>query len=102
MPPNMIKTTVVSIVKNKCGNLSESSNYRPIALATITSKVFKSVLLLKCEDYLFTSSNQFGYKKGHSTDLCISMHWNNWLNITRREAHLYLWQCLMQINHLIE
>ena len=58
-------------MKNKCGNLSESSNYRPIALATIISKVFESVLLLKCEDYLFTSSNQFGYKKGHRTDLCI-------------------------------
>ena len=71
MPPDMIKTTIVSIVKNKCGNLSESSNYRPIALAAITSKVFESVLLLKCEDYLFTSSNQFGYKKGHGNDLCI-------------------------------
>ena len=37
----------------------------------IISKVFELVLLLKCEKYLFTSSNQFGYKKGHSTDLCI-------------------------------
>ena len=71
MPPDMIKTTIVSIVKNKCGNLSESRHYRPIALAAITSKVFESVLLLKCEDYLFTSSNQFGYKKGHGNDLCI-------------------------------
>ena len=41
----MIKSTIVPIVKNKCGNLSESSNYRPIALATIISKVFESVLL---------------------------------------------------------
>ena len=71
MPPDIIKSTIVPIVKNMCGNLSESSNYRPIALATIISKVFESVLLLKCEEYLFTSSNQFGYKKGHSTDLCI-------------------------------
>ena len=71
MPPDMIKTTIVPIVKNKCGNLSKSSNYRPIAIATIISKVFESVLLLKCEEYLFTNSNQFGYKKGHSTNLCI-------------------------------
>ena len=40
-------------------------------LATIISKLFESVLLLKCEDYLSTCSNQFGFKKGHSTDLCI-------------------------------
>ena len=42
-------------------HLSQSSNYRPIALATIISKIFESVLLLKCEEYSFTSSNQFGY-----------------------------------------
>ena len=71
LPPAMIKTTIVPIVKTKCGNISESNNYRPIALATIISKLFESVLLLKCEDYLSTCSNQFGFKKGHSTDLCI-------------------------------
>ena len=67
----MIKTTIVPIVKNKCDNISENNNYQPIALATIISKLFESVLLLKCEDYLSTCSNQFGFKKGHSTDLCI-------------------------------
>ena len=71
LPPAMIKTTIVPIVKNKCGNISESNTYRPIALATIISKLFESVLLVKCEDYLSTCSNQFGFKKGHSTDLCI-------------------------------
>ena len=71
MPPGMIKTTTVPIVKIKCGDLSESYNYRPIAFATIISKVFESVLLLKCEEYLFTSSNQISYKKGYSTDLFI-------------------------------
>ena len=54
LPPAMIKTTIVSIVKNKCGNISESNNYRPIAFATIISKLFESVLLVKCEDYLST------------------------------------------------
>ena len=50
----MNKTTVVLIVRSKCGNLSESNNYRPFAFATIFSKVFESVLLLKCEENLFT------------------------------------------------
>ena len=40
LPPAIIKTTIVPIVKNKCGNISESNNYRPIALATIISKLF--------------------------------------------------------------
>ena len=72
LPPAMIETTIVRpIVKNKSGNLSDSSNYRPIALATIVSKMFKSVLLFKCAECLSTSDNQFGFKSSHSTDLCI-------------------------------
>ena len=66
----MIETTILPIVKKICGNITDSNNYRPIALATIVSKLFESVLLLKCEQYL-TSANQFGFKTGHSTDLCI-------------------------------
>ena len=71
LPPAMIETTIVPIVKNKSSNLSDSSNYRPIALATIVSKMFESVLLFKCAEYLSTSDNQFGFKSSHSTDLCI-------------------------------
>ena len=65
-----METTIVPIVKNKCGNLSDSNNYRPIAI-TITSKVLESVLLVKCEEFLYTSDNQFGFKSGHSTEFCI-------------------------------
>ena len=71
LPLSMIETIIVPIVKNKCGNLSDSNNYRPIALATIISKLFESAILLKCEMFLDTCPNQFGYKKGHSTDMCI-------------------------------
>ena len=63
LPHAIIETTIVPIVKNKCGNITDSNNYRPIALATIVSKLFESVLLLKCEYYLTTSANQFGFKK---------------------------------------
>ena len=57
--------------KNKAGGLSDSNNYRPIAIATITSKLLESVLLLKCSDYLTTCDNQFGFKASHGTDMCI-------------------------------
>ena len=50
---------------------SDSNNYNPIAIATITSKVLESVLLVKCEEFLYTSDNQFGFKLGHSTEICI-------------------------------
>ena len=71
LPSALIKTAIFLIVKNKSGNLSDSNNYRPIAIATITSKLLESVLLLKCSDYLTTCDNQFGFKASHETDMCI-------------------------------
>ena len=71
LPTALIETTIVPIVKNKSGNLSDSNNYRPIAFATIVSKILESVLLIKCGEYLTTCDNQFGFKSSHSTDLCI-------------------------------
>ena len=35
------------------------------------SKVFENVIINRLEEYLWTSDNQFGYKSGHSTDLCV-------------------------------
>ena len=40
MPADMMKTTIVPTIKNKCGNLADSNNYRPIAIATIVFKFF--------------------------------------------------------------
>ena len=71
LPYALIKTTIVPIVKNKAGDLSDSNNYRPIAIATITSKLLESVLLLKCNDYLTTCDNQFRFKASHGTDIFI-------------------------------
>ena len=71
MPSSVIETIIVHIVQNKCGNVNDSKNYRPIALATIMSKLFESAILLKCEMFLDTCPNQFDFKKGHSADMCI-------------------------------
>ena len=71
LPADLIETTIVPVVKNKSGNLSDSNNYRLISLSTIFSKVLESVLLIKCGEYLTSCANQFGFKSSHSTDLCI-------------------------------
>ena len=59
------------LYSEKQSRRSFSNNYRPIAIATITSKLLESVLLLKCSDYLTTCDNQFGFKASHGTDMCI-------------------------------
>ena len=45
--------------------------YRPIAIATIVSKLYESTILYKCEDFLNTCDNQFGFKRKHGTEFCI-------------------------------
>ena len=62
--------SAITVIKNKLGNASSVDNYRPIAITTIFSKLLESVILQTCKDRLETSSNQFGFKLGHSTELC--------------------------------
>ena len=67
----MIETKIVKIIKNKAGDLSSGNNYRPIALANVISKVFESLILLRCKQFLTTAAKQLGFKSRHSTDFCI-------------------------------
>ena len=67
----MLDSVIVPLVKNKCGDLSDKNNYRPIALSSIVSKVFEKVILERLEEYLWTADNQFGFRASHSTDLCV-------------------------------
>ena len=53
------------------GKLQTNGNYRPIALASVISKVLEMALLVKLEKYLYSSDYQFGFKPIHSTDLRI-------------------------------
>ena len=71
LPDMFIKTAIVPNIKNKTGDTSDKNTYRPIALVTAASKIFELCLSIILEDYLVTHDQQFGFKKKHSTDLCI-------------------------------
>ena len=63
--------TLVPIIKNKAGNVNSRENYRPIALASVLSKLIEKVILNRIQHLLTTSHNQFGFKKKHGTDQCV-------------------------------
>lgn len=71
LPRSLLDIVLVPIIKDKSGSITSRDNYRPIALASILSKVIEKLLLQRIEDALFTSANQFGFKKKHSTDQCV-------------------------------
>ena len=71
LPESMISVMIVPVIKDKAGAINSSDNYRPIALASIVSKVVEKIMLNRMETHLLTQSNQFGFKKKLGTDQCI-------------------------------
>ena len=71
LPDSMLSVVLVPVIKDKVGKINSSDNYRPIALASVLSKVLEAVLLGRVEKYVLTTDNQFGFKKKLGTDLCI-------------------------------
>ena len=71
LPAQLSDVILVPLLKNKMKDPNDSTNYRPIALATAASKMFERVLLNRLNDFLYNSDNQFGFKPQHSTELCI-------------------------------
>ena len=71
LPDEMMTVALVPIIKSKSGHIMSKDNYRPIALASIVSKVLEKILLNRLYIFLDTCSNQFGFKKKLSTDQCV-------------------------------
>ena len=70
VPRGLLLPTVIPIPKNKNKSLSDSDNYRGIALSSILGKQF-DIILLKNNKELFNASKlQFGFKPNHSTHHC--------------------------------
>ena len=69
-PTDFLKSSIIYISKHVQISLSNIANYRGIALINCICKLYDSVTLLLCGNYLITSDIQFGYKKGHSTTIC--------------------------------
>ena len=68
---NCLETVINPILKNRNGNVQDTSNCRPIALATVISKLFEHVFLAHIAPMCMSSDHQFGFKTNHSTDMCV-------------------------------
>ena len=71
LPDDMMAVALAPVIKSKSGHIMSKDNYRPIALASIVSKVTEKILLNRMYEFLSTCHNQFGFKKKHGTDQCI-------------------------------
>ncbi len=83
-PHALLSAVIVPIPKDRKGDLSDSDNYRGIALGCAISKALDIIILTRhSADVLKTSDMQFAYKPNHSTTMCtmvlkeiIHQYWN--------------------------
>ena len=73
LPPLLMRTTLIPLIKDKLKPATDSDNYRLIAIATSISKVIELLILSEIKHLLYTENNQFGFKENHSTDMCIHL-----------------------------
>ena len=69
LPESMFSVIIAPVIKDKAGNINTKDNHRPIALASIISKVVEIIMLNHMETYLITQHNQFGFKKRPGKEL---------------------------------
>ena len=74
LPDNMLSVILVPIIKDKSSGIGNKHNYRPIAIASIMSKVIEKVILQRLLHELKTIYNQFGFKLKLGTDMSFNNH----------------------------
>ena len=93
LPDSMLAVVLVPIIKDKTGRIDRIDNYRPIALASVVSKVVERILLDRISHFLETWSNQFGFKQNLGIDTCIY--------VLKEMVGLKLAFCRCQDGHII-
>ena len=109
--------SIIPIIKDKNGSVSDANNYRGITISPMISKAFEHVLKDKYSDHLATSSYQFGFMhcfvserqliimlimeaasfaliwmpQRHLTVLCTAASSPNWLTGTHLKSSLTFW-----------
>ena len=67
VPHNTNESVIVPIIKDKNKRVNDKSNYRPICLSNICSKIIEVVIFNRIGTFLQSSPNQFGFKPKHGT-----------------------------------
>lgn len=101
LPADFMRTIVVPIIKNRTGDVSSSSNYRPISLATIFSKVFETIIMKHLNENNIPLNNaQFGFRRGSSTDLAIFALKNTVYEYLNRNTTVY--SCFLDLSRAFD
>ena len=63
IPMDLLRGLITPLVKDKFGDLSLSSNYRPVMSSSVLLKLFEYCLLSKIDPYIELNDRQHGFRK---------------------------------------
>ena len=92
-PRDLLASTIISIPKDMRASLCKSDNYRGISLINAICKVFDYETMYLCDDFVYTSEMQFGFKQNYSTVLCSLMYNEVVSNYLQNGSNVY--SCLL-------
>ena len=72
-PKSFIKSNIIPLPKVWKVDMTDSANYRSIAIGSIISKILDNIIMQSQSVVLQTSDHQFRFKPKSSTMLCTSM-----------------------------
>jgi hypothetical protein len=100
IPDDFARVCLIPIVQNKCADVTGKDNYRPMALATVASKLMEMLILQRCDN----KDAQFGFKSNHSTVVCFMdaskafgrvNHWTLYHKMLKRGVPVYIVRLLV-------
>jgi hypothetical protein len=91
-----MEATIIPLVKNKSGDLTDASNYRAIAISTACSKILEFLMYDQLQGLISDDNHQFGFKKDHSTGLCTSVFKETVDYYRRNGSHVFA--CFVDFN----
>jgi hypothetical protein len=71
VPVSFSQVIFKPLIKDRTKSEADVSNYRPIAIVPILSKIFESCLVGFFSPYLYTHNNQMGFVEGGGCDKAI-------------------------------
>jgi len=89
LPENCLQSTIIPIPKGENANVTDSANYRGIALNSVPSKIFDNIILHRHGDRLSSSELQFGFKAKSLTTMCTMVLKETLTYYVRHQSSVY-------------
>lgn len=90
VPALFLQSVIVPLVKCKSGDLTDTNNYRAIALSNTVSKLLETIFLCEVNSVASCDAYQFGFKAGHSTGLCTNTLKSVVNYYTQQGSHVFI------------